>query len=434
MNGTDLCYSTSIDAETWAEGEQSPLIGTGEYPDQVCTFDTFYDGTYLHYTIAPFVVGTAITYRRGIPQENGSITLTGNQNPYTPPGTHACSITGMTVDSEGYPWVGFVEEDSSQPTYLKVTKSDWKNGSWHTQSGFPLTVMTVAFEDRGPQDQIAHFAPLTAGKVYVMYGDWQTLKKGKMWNGTAWGNEESVCSTQQYIHSCSATSFFGSDEVHLVYLEKTTYDLTYVRRTSGGWQDEVTVQAGTTEKSVPALSANNVNKQLFLFWYDSPSLNHIYFKKWRKGVWDTNPTDWIEDPELTRDQGCTLACSFREFSDYISVIYERNAASPYLVRFAYLIPSELPSEPLVVLDDFPVMLGNYLGTSLFVAKTLLSSLILCFVALALAMYKAKGMLIVIACFGTMVFLVAIGWISAWVLLLLSLLIAGLYAGLVKKMM
>jgi len=434
MNGTDLCYSTSIDADTWSEGEQSPLIGTGTYPSQVCTFDTFYDGTYLHYTIAPFVVATDITYRRGIPQENGSITLTANQQPYTPPGTHACSITGMTVDSEGYPWIAWCEEDSGQPTYVKVAKSDWKNGSWHTESGFPLTVMTVAFADRGPQDQIAHFVPLTAGKVYVMYGDWSHLKKGKMWNGTAWGNEESVCSTQQQIHYCSATSFFGSDEVHFVYLEKTTYDLTYVRRTSGGWQEEVTVQESTTDKSAPALSANNVNKQLFLFWADSPSLNHLYFKKWRKGVWDTNPTDWIEDPEFTRSGGATLASSFREFSDYISVIYERNAASPYDVRFAYLIPSELPSEPLVVLDDFPVMLGNYLGVDLFVAKTLLSSLILAFVTLALAMYKAKGMLIVIACFGTMVFLVAIGWISAWVLLLLSLLIAGLYAGLIKKMM
>ena len=435
MNGTDLCYSTSIDGEDWTEGEQSPLIGTGTYPSQVCTFDTFYDGTYIHYTIAPFNVGTDITYRRGIPQENGSITLTDNQQPYTPPGTHACSITGFAIDSEGYPWIGWCEEDSGQPTYVKVSKSDWKNGSWHTQTGFPVTLMTVAFADRGPQDQIAHMVPLTLGKIYVMYGDWQHLKKGKMWNGTDWGEEESVCSSQQYIHYCSAVSFFGSDDVHFVYLEKTTYDLTYVKRSSGvGWGDEVTIQEGTTEYSCPALSADNVNNQLFCFWQDSPYLNHLYYKKCYRDVWDTNPTDWIEDPEFTRSGGSTLACSFREYGDFISVIYERNAVSPYLVRFAYLIPAEIPAGPLVVLDDFPIMLGNYLGISTFVSRTLLSAMIMCVVALSLAMYKAKGLLIVVACLSVSGFLVAIGWLPIWLFLILSMIIAFLFANKIKGMM
>jgi len=91
-------------------------------------------------------------------------------------------------------------------------------------------------------------------------------------------------------------------------------------------------------------------------------------------------------------------------------------------------------EPDVNVMDLPGNLAAHLGVSVFVAEVILSSLFLFSVGLTLSVLKAKGLLILIVTFPLMGVLIAIGWLPFWILLLLSLLVAFMYADKIKKML
>jgi len=92
---------------------------------------------------------------------------------------------------------------------------------------------------------------------------------------------------------------------------------------------------------------------------------------------------------------------------------------------------EDPDINLLNLDD---QLAEAWGIPTFAAGLFLTTLLSFAFLMPFIVFRKGGIMIVIVGIAVMGFCIAVGWLSEWVLLMVALLIAGLYASTFKKMM
>jgi len=319
-DGTNLVYRTSTDGITWSDATDVRVCAYGEF------FSIWFDGTYVHYAYAEL----SIYYRRGTPDSDGAITWSAVEQTVSTTYNKAY-YPFVSVDTSGYVWVGYVDWGGAYHPY--VIKSGNNDGTWGaTPAGFPylLTATTGAFA--------VEVIPLTVDKMLAVYVKFENPVKAKRWDGSSWGTERSVTSNIKDDFAFSAVA--QGDDVHLVFLKLTSYDIIYVKYTytSDSFGTEVTVQASATEDSYPTLSINTANNKLYCFWAASPSDHHIYYKKRVAETWDSDPTDWIDESTDTIGTAMRqeLTSFYKAFNKKIGLAYMTKVASPYNVRFACL--------------------------------------------------------------------------------------------------
>lgn len=101
----------------------------------------------------------------------------------------------------------------------------------------------------------------------------------------------------------------------------------------------------------------------------------------------------------------------------------------FLILLVLIIPFVYAEEePNLDIMGLPQELANRLGMpdNVFAAGILLSTLVLVSIALTLALLKAGSLLILIVCFTSSGFLVAIGWLPVFLFFIALLLIAVLF--------
>jgi hypothetical protein len=321
-NVTHIVYKTSTDGTSWTSA-------TAVRNNKNGGFSVWFDGAYVHYVYVDDESNNVIYYRRGAPNADGSITWSTEQIAVGSETGYRKHDPTIAVDSNGYPWIGYYKSDNSWYCYgAYVTKSSRKDGVWETAPGFPHELEISGFW------YSVSVVPLTGGKVYVAWVGWSyVLAKGKLWNGTSWGSQETIsdyAATRTVDHSIVAIG----DDVHYTYLRTSTNEIRYRKRTYGsGWGTEEVVQSSVTSTSAPVLSVEGNN--LYLFWAGSPTTNHIYYKRNVAGTWDTSPTDWITETNLTNNN--RLTGFYKQYDGYLGLVYVKNdTPNLYDVKFAYL--------------------------------------------------------------------------------------------------
>jgi hypothetical protein len=319
-DGTNIVYSTSTDGVIWTTPTAIRSATYGYH------FSVWFDGTYLHYAHAAY---SSIHYRRGTPNSNGTITWSAAEQTVSTT-YNGAYYPAVSVDSNGYVWIGYADYQSSTGyTYPYVTRSGNKDGTWGTTpSGFPYQLSTTS--NSGWRVSII---PLTAGKMLAVYAYPGSTVKAQVWNGSAWGTEVATTSViyQGYYHSAVAQG----DDVHLVFLKSTGYDIIYTKYTysSNSFGSETTLVAGATSTSAPVISINPSTNDLYVFWAGYPTSNHIYYRKYTAstGTWETT-VDWIAETE-TLTGNDRLTCFYKAYDSKIGLMYMTKTASPYNVKF-----------------------------------------------------------------------------------------------------
>ncbi|GAI10746.1 unnamed protein product, partial [marine sediment metagenome] len=271
-------WSTSVDGESWSPAN---IIRSGDAGHKV---SVWFDGTYLHYVYMPLAEASPIYYRRGVPNTDGSITWSVDEQVVKSGEAGVMFVAvHIAVDSYGYPWITYLSINDVRRPF--VTKSSTNDGTWVTQDGFPYQVFPTT------RDCDLNVVPLTAGKVYVIVAYTNGIIRGKLWTGS-WGPEESA-TVSRIPHGTAFSTTAINDDVHVVFLT-TANDIIHVERTYGvGWSSEVVVQPSVSGGSYPIISHDI--SELYCFWAHSPVTDHVYYKKCVEGVWDATPTDWIDD-------------------------------------------------------------------------------------------------------------------------------------------
>ena len=92
-----------------------------------------------------------------------------------------------------------------------------------------------------------------------------------------------------------------------------------------------------------------------------------------------------------------------------------------------IYPVNAQQDPDVNVLNIPQQLSQHLGISVFASQIILSAAVLLAIALPLGIAKVKGILNLVVLFVFMSVLVTIGWLPYWLMILVSLLVAVLYA-------
>jgi len=324
-NGSYIVYKTSTNGWNWT----SPM--NVRYGTSGIIFSVWFDGQYVHYACQVVGYLTAwLMYRRGSPQSNGSIIWSAEQTVAS--GSYAYADPFVSVDSNGYPWIAYVWGVDASTYYPCVVKSALNNGLWTTASGFPYQLSTTST----PTWRTAAI-PLTSGKMLAIYARTGDFVRSRRWSGSSWSTEAATSNTIAAGWGFSAVN--QGDNVHLVLLKYGTYDIIYTKYSYNTWGTVRTVQPTTTSLSAPVLCINRTNNNLYCFWAGSPISNHIYYKKYSSGTWDTSPTDWIDESAEVLTSNDRLTCFYEAGEGRIGLLYMTrtfNPSIPYDVEYAVL--------------------------------------------------------------------------------------------------
>jgi len=299
----------------------------------------WFDGTYVHY-----VYGAAnLYYRRGTPNSDGTITWSAaEQTVITGAGTAGapyCYYPTISVDSDGYPWIGFMGIVSSS-YYPYVVKASTTDGTWTTDTGFPSNLYSTT-GDSSSTVWTAFIVPLNSSKVYALFGVTKASRVlyGRLWESSAWspalGSAPDGASSNYVAYANGYSAIGEGDTIHLAYLEATSYHLHYQKYTYGsGWAapEDIYTGAGTNSSAWPTLSLEQQTGYLYCFYAGVPTDDHIYYKQ-RTTSWQA-AQDWVNETSDTLTYHYALTSFYMNGGNQIGVAYLTKASSPYNVMFS----------------------------------------------------------------------------------------------------
>jgi hypothetical protein len=329
-NGTHLVLRTKLLSES-SFGNDIPIRAcTPTYSAYVSVWLDENDEVF-HYAYFPASDNTPVYYRAFKPYSDGSISwldeeqiaLPGQSGVYWKDG-------GISTDSNGYPWI-MVNNGTSNDISLRnvVVKSDLKNGTWLTSSGFPYVFSTAnTFGGYGA-------IPLTSGKMLLVYGASGAYINSRPWDGTSWGTEKVVISCRDG-RSWSAVA--NGDTVYLVAeTNDQPYPLKFLSYSysSNSWSTATTI-LDSADLFYPMVSLDSNTGNLYCFWMNATS-EHVYYKTKTSSAW-LDVVDWITETDITSGYGCSSF--YKDYNSKVLGIIYLTGANPYTVKYA-----EVPLNP-----------------------------------------------------------------------------------------
>ena len=327
-DGINGVFRTSADGLSWSN--PTLFAADGHFGHR---FGGWFDGTHFHYALCSSALGADVFYRRGLPQTNGTIAWSApEQTAYDTPANMNVMYPKLIVDSNGCPWISFMQlvyQVPNTPPYdAIVIKASTSDGTWTTGPGFPFTLVNKPVE--GYPDPVA--APLTNGKTswfYNAYVGGAYVYASRLWNGTAWESEEIV------VNPGSPYSFFNSvadgDDVHVVHGAGTIY---YQKHTAGaGWSPPLFIDGSASgHTSITRVAANRV----LISWLDVTQ-HQVRYRELAEGVWGPAVTLADESIDRLADPGNgininTLVNASHPFK--LAIAYTTLGSPEYKLKFA----------------------------------------------------------------------------------------------------
>ena len=146
----------------------------------------------------------------------------------------------IAVDSEDFPWICYTKTEIDNvtgyvTTYPWAVRASNRDGSsWETPTQLSIE----------PWTKQAFIVPLTQKKMYAILLKAKSARiRGRLWNGATWEPEENVSRSEfgtPYRHAYSVVS--DGDVIHLLFLQSSSLNITYVNYSGGVWSDEKIIQ------------------------------------------------------------------------------------------------------------------------------------------------------------------------------------------------
>ena len=348
-DGTNGGWEFSADGVTWDGAFTS--IGACSSGN---ILSVWFDDTYIHY-IRTSTYDTF--YRRGIPENDGSITWSAPEQLVYDGVSGNCLRGGFSVavDTNGYAWIGARHDQPDGDDFPVMLKNNNNDGTWSEDFYYELN---TTIDDGSWEVSVL---PLTDGKMYVIYSASSASPLGRLYNG-GWGAEESDLADYVIEDGYAFSAVAIGDDVHFVYNRDVTNQFRYNNRTFGiGWMgSDVLVRDSTTTFSAPALSSDPSTGDLYCFWIEDD--DHVYYKQYTGGVWPVGAVDWIDESVDEIGAEDRLSSFYMKYDNYIGLLYLTKLASPYNVKFDFLTlaASANPDQPTLLTPLNNTLVGiNY---------------------------------------------------------------------------
>lgn len=269
---TNIVYRTSSDGTIWSS---KTTVRARPYAN--CTFETYYDGTYVHYATSATGDADSLVYRRGTVNGDGTITWSAAEQAVGNFGDYTWVESVCVVDGEP---VISLTDISGSTRYVKVTKSSTNDGTWSTEAGFPYTVDSGS--DLSTWGAISEVCPLAGDDFLIVWSDVTSTNyiKCKAHDGSSWSADQTVSSAANNNTEPSLTTDTATGIAYIVWNSLT--DLTkYATRAADGTISSTT-QIGTTCEHAPTIEFDSASS-IYVFWIansDAVYYNH-YTDSWQ---------------------------------------------------------------------------------------------------------------------------------------------------------
>jgi len=333
FDGTNEVFSSSVNGTEW-NASTTAVTDVTEFNE----FALWFDGTYIHYAFSTYVADTDIFYRRGVPESDGTITWSADQQTvFNASGGDKVGDPSIAVDTNGRPWIAYKHYDGSD-TYPYVTSASTSDGTWETTPGFPDQLSGTSNE--GWHSSII---PLTDGKMYVVSSYINGRAYGALWNN-GW-NMEYITGEYDLLEKGDYFSIVADgDDVHFVF-ERNGDDFYYQKRTYGvGWSEQLKIEDFVYgETPAPTMSIDNDNS-IYVFWLyvagnSGDKEDHIFYRKRDSdGNWD-DAVDFIDATDSAPVGWIRIASDYNEADDKIKFFYQ-DTETPYNIKTDFIDLSE----------------------------------------------------------------------------------------------
>jgi len=359
ISNAEMKFSSSADGVTW---EALISIRAAAEGAEFSTWLQEIGGIwYIHYAYSDVVGGSALYYRRGILNANGTITWSAEQIAVAQDPGYEYESIGIVMDQIPAVWICYVKVEIADPnnTVPMVTHSI-TSPSWATSPGFPF--MLTATQDASwtiimvpwSMEIIAIYAA-DGGNIY------SRIYTGGMWFPEVDTGHDIISS---YRMSAAAEYFDitgAPTDAHLVFqdlnedLIHTSYSL------AGGWSAPHTILAAS-DPLAPMLTAlwygnedgasMRPSQQLYCFWLPltaDPIANYVTYKvsrdsgaTWTNEAGGAGSTSWCDETAEGLSNILAGSAFYRSSSNpaaaktYIGVLYTNQGSSPDYVRGAGL--------------------------------------------------------------------------------------------------
>lgn len=261
VDDTNIVYKfRTLESDTWSSPVTVRAVSSGK------DFSIFFDGYSIHYV---YTTSSAVYYRKGAIAVDHTITwqtevYVSSQTVYSP--------ANVAVDSGGYPFIGLVMDYVGKSAV--ILKGSANNGTWGTTSYYKFTVAC----------DYCMILPLTATKMYAVYGYENGIMYGKQWSGSGWGTPDTIESSV-YSDFLSCTTI--QDDLYISFCTTSPHYIKVRERIDSVWKSADTIES-LASPLPPALIAYNPSRELFCLWTESPN-KVVYKGKW-KSQWRDKAT------------------------------------------------------------------------------------------------------------------------------------------------
>jgi hypothetical protein len=139
------------------------------------------------------------------------------------------------------------------------------------------------------------------------------------------------------------------DDVHLVFLANSPRNIIYTKYSyaSNSFGTETALE-NVSEGTYAAPVISRSGSQLYVFYPDYPTQDHIFYRRWNGANWEDR-VDWIDEigeglNGYSGDDGRgvdTQSVFYQAYGGYIGLLYMTKTASPYNVKFALLTVAQV---------------------------------------------------------------------------------------------
>ncbi|MEM7819046.1 MAG: right-handed parallel beta-helix repeat-containing protein, partial [Candidatus Aenigmatarchaeota archaeon] len=238
--------------------------------------------------------------------------------------------TFPTVDSSGYPWIGYSEYNGSVYRPWVVRASSQDGSTWSSP--------TLLSDEAGSGYMSPILLPLSNNKMYaIWYSSQDSAYKGKKYDGVSWESTPTIIDNS-VVEPGGYQGYYATVVEDRIYFVFTGSDRRiYVRNwtESQGWGDRIVLDDNTTNDAKVTITSDSKGN-LFVFWNRSDT---IYFKKYSPFYgWDSNAsTPFGTSFNIIK----VLRSSQFAVDGKVGVAWLENVTSssnsiPYPIRFSYI--------------------------------------------------------------------------------------------------
>ena len=336
---TNMKYSTSSDGESWSTPTVIRACSYGQY------FSIWYNSTHVAYVFGAYPQTTAIYFRLGKFNTDGTITWLAAEQTVIDGLNRIEEGVTITRNTYGEFFIAYQNGTAWFPPetfyLIKSTSQTSQDGVWYNHTGFPIVVNDTQKINR------ASLVALNDGDIYISgaycyKNEWADKLYGFLWNETSDTLiQEGNISHCNIERGWTQSSVSYGDEIWVIFRDREYPHAVYVmNKTKGGSWSEPYYLGDMPRGSGPTITVTTDGQDFYGIWSRNHTIatesyaDDMIVRHFKKGFgWYSGEVVLVTEDD--RIHGIPSCCYVVEGKAGVLYTYGRNDQNNIKIKFVY---------------------------------------------------------------------------------------------------